>query len=160
MLTTKKVGIADMKMLRVEGTLVTYALGSCVGICLYDPVIKLASMIHIMLPTAPQGSNANLFKYADTGITETLRKMEAFGAVRRRIYSKIAGGAKMFEIQGDNNFGNIGERNIETVRMKLQENRIIIKSYDVGGTSARTLFFNAENGEAMVKSFGHAEKKL
>ena len=44
------VGIADMKMAQNEGMLVTYALGSCIGICLYDPAIRLAALIHVMLP--------------------------------------------------------------------------------------------------------------
>ena len=154
------VGIADMKVIRMQGSLVTYALGSCIGICLYDPGIKLAGMIHIMLPNAPAGSDGNVFKYADTGIAETLRKMEVFGAIRRRIFAKIAGGAKMFEVMGDGKFGNIGQRNIEMVQQELQKHHIILKSKDVGGTTARTLFFNAENGDAIIKCYGHAEKTI
>ena len=64
------VGIADMKMARDSGMLVTYALGSCIGICLYDPLKKLGAMVHVMLP------------------------------MRSRITAKIAGGAKMFEVSG------------------------------------------------------------
>ena len=154
------VGIADMKIIRMQGELVTYALGSCIGICLYDPVIKLAALIHIMLPTAPQEPNLNVYKYADTAVAETLRKMEVFGAVRRRIVAKIAGGAKMFEVMGDKQFGNIGVRNIDTVRAELLKHRITIKGQDVGGTVARTLFFEADTGEALIKCYGRPEKKL
>ena len=68
------VGIADMKIARAEGVLITYALGSCVGICLYDPFIKLGGMVHIMLPEALASGNQNVYKYADTGIKETIRK--------------------------------------------------------------------------------------
>ena len=103
------VGIADMKIARAEGVLITYALGSCVGICLYDPFIKLGGMVHIMLPEALAPGNQNVYKYADTGIKETIRKMEVFGARRDRMVGKIAGGAKMFEVQASGPLGNIGE---------------------------------------------------
>ena len=149
-----------MKMQRREGKLITYALGSCIGICLYDPQIKLASMIHIMLPESSSPKPDNVFKYADTAIDETLRKMDVFGAVRRRMYAKIAGGAKMFNVVGDSNFGNIGERNVQTVVAILQKNGITIKSRDVGGSIARTLLLDAETGEAVVRSFNQPEKKL
>ena len=91
------VGIADMKMAQGSGMLITYALGSCIGICLYDQRIKLASLIHIMLPLNMEPGRKNTMKYADTGIRETLKLMESKGASRSRITAKIAGGAKMFE---------------------------------------------------------------
>ena len=110
-----KVGIADMKIARREGVLITYALGSCIGISLYDPAIKLAALLHIMLPEAGNMSDMNVFKFADTGIQEMLRKMGAFGGVKRRYQCKIAGGAKMFDMKGAGGIGNIGERNIRSV---------------------------------------------
>ena len=66
------VGIADMKMARDEGMLITYALGSCVGICLYDPLIRLAALVHVMLPLNMETGRRAPMKYADTGIRETL----------------------------------------------------------------------------------------
>ena len=74
--------------------LVTYALGSCIGICLYDPLVKLGALIHIMLPLNMETGRKNTMKYADTGIRETLKQMEAMGGSRIRITAKIAGGAK------------------------------------------------------------------
>ena len=106
------VGIADMKMARQNGMLITYALGSCIGICLYDPKIQLAALVHIMLPLNMETGRKTPLKYADTGITETLRQMEAKGGARSRIVAKIAGGAKMFEVAGGGSLGNIGQRNI------------------------------------------------
>ena len=58
------VGIADMKFARQEGILITYALGSCVGISLYDPMIKLGALVHIMLPEVYGTGDGNIFKYA------------------------------------------------------------------------------------------------
>ena len=103
------IGIADMKMAKGEGMLVTYALGSCIGICLHDPVLKLGALVHIMLPVNMEAGRKTPMKYADTGIRETLRLMESKGASRNRITAKIAGGAKMFEV-GSSSLGNIGER--------------------------------------------------
>ena len=94
------VGIADMKMAKDSGMLVTYALGSCIGICLYDPLKKLGAMVHVMLPLNMETGRTNTMKSADLGIRETLRMMESRGAMRSRITAKIAGGAKMFEVSG------------------------------------------------------------
>ena len=137
--TKLTIGIADMKMAKGSGMLVTYALGSCIGICLYDPLIKLAAMIHIMLPLNMEAGRQNTMKYADTGIRETLKQMEAKGASRARIVAKIAGGAKMFEVNG----GSLGN-----IRL-LKE--------DVGGSVARTLLFDPSNGMACVRCYGRPE---
>lgn len=150
------IGIADMKLAQETGMLVTYALGSCIGICLYDPAIKLGALVHIMLPLNMETGRKNPMKYADTGIRETLKKMEAKGAVRSRITAKIAGGAKMFEDSGSS-LGNIGQRNIESVRLNLKKEGIRLLKEDVGGTVARTLLFDVASGLGCVRSYGRPE---
>lgn len=149
-----------MKICRLNGVLITYALGSCIGICLYDPVVKLAGMVHIMLPKNQEGTGGNIFKYADSGIPETIRKMEAFGGMRRRIVSKIAGGAKMFDIPGGGTLGNIGQRNAEEVRIVLREEKIRLLKEDVGSNYARTLLFDCATGEGLIRAYGRGETKL
>ena len=151
------VGIADMKMARQNGMLITYALGSCIGICLYDPKIQLAALVHIMLPLNMETGRKTPLKYADTGITETLRQMEAKGGARSRIVAKIAGGAKMFEVAGGGSLGNIGQRNIESTHMILRREGIRLLREDVGGAVARTLLFDAATGQACVRSYGNPE---
>lgn len=151
------VGIADMKMVRQNGMLVTYALGSCIGICLYDPLIQLAALVHIMLPLNMETGRKSPLKYADSGIRETLRQMEGKGAARSRIVAKIAGGARMFEVAGGGNLGNIGQRNIESTHMVLRREGIRLLREDVGGTVARTLLFDAASGQACVRSYGKPE---
>ena len=148
------VGIADMKMLQWDGELITYALGSCIGICLYDPGIKLGALVHIMLPINMEAGRKNTMKYADTGIRETLRQMEGRGARKARIVAKIAGGAKMFEVSGNSNLGNIGQRNIESVRMNLRREGVHIISENVGGTVARTLSFFPATGQGQIRAYG------
>ena len=150
------IGIADMKMAKGEGMLVTYALGSGIGICLYDPAIKLGALVHIMLPLNLETGRKNPMKYADTGIRETLKQMEAHGASRSRITAKIAGGAKMFEDSGGS-LGNIGQRNIESVHMNLKKEGIRLLKEDVGGTTARTLLFDVGSGLGCIRSYGRQE---
>lgn len=149
-----KVGIGDMKLTRGEGVIATYALGSCIGLAFYDSYIKLGALLHIMLPERVNESDANLFKYADTGIRETLRKMSAFGMVKSRTTVRIAGGAKMFEISGNAGFGNIGQRNIDSVKQILKEEGMKISGEDTGANYARTMSLDTETGEVQVRTYG------
>lgn len=150
------IGIADMKMAKDVGTLITYALGSCIGICLYDSRVKLGALIHIMLPLNMEAGRTNTMKYADSGVRETLRQMELKGALRSRITAKIAGGAKMFEVK-EGALGNIGQRNIESVHMVLRREGIALLKEDVGGTTARTVSFDVQSGLCSVRAYGLAE---
>ena len=150
------VGIADMKMAQKGERLITYALGSCIGICLYDPQIKLAAMVHIMLPINMEAGRKNTFKYADTGIRETLNQMVATGAMKGRITAKIAGGARMFEVNGGT-LGSIGQRNSESVHQVLRRENIRLLWEDVGGKVARTMEFDSATGNGIIRSYGVPE---
>ena len=154
------VGIGDMKLTRENGTLITYALGSCIGISFYDPYIRLGALLHIMLPARTNESDMRVFKYADSGIRETIRKLTAFGMVKSRTVVKIAGGAKMFELKGTADFGNIGQRNAAMVRQILREEQLHIKAEDTGGTYARTMLLNVSDGTVLIRTAGRQEKKL
>ena len=154
------VGIGDMKLGRQEGTIITYALGSCIGIALYDPMIKLGALVHIMLPERVN-SDANIFKYADTGVRETLRKLYAYGAVKHRLTAKIAGGAKMFDMKGKSTaMGNIGERNAQMVKRVLMQEGIRIVKEDTGANYARTMSIDLASGMVLVKTFGRPELRM
>ena len=150
------VGIADMKMAKDSGMLITYALGSCIGICLHDPALKLGALVHIMLPINMEAGRKNPMKYADTGIRETLKQMEAKGANRSRITAKIAGGAMMFK-DGSGSLGNIGQRNIESVKLNLKKEGVRLLKEDVGGSVARTLLFDPATGLGCVRCYGRKE---
>ncbi len=154
------VGIADMKITRQEGVLITYALGSCIGISFYDPMIKLGALLHIMLPERGRASDANVYKFADSGIQETLRKLCAFGAVKKRMVCKIAGGAKMFEMKGGGGLGNIGERNAQNVKRILMAEGLRVASEDTGANYARTMLLDVATGKVYVRSAGRPERTL
>lgn len=155
-----KVGIGDMKLTRGEGSIITYALGSCIGITFYDPNIRLGALLHIMLPSRFSANDENMFKYADTGIRETIRKLSAFGMVKSRSVVKIAGGAKMFEISGNADFGNIGLRNAANVKKMLQEEGMRLVAEDTGGSYARTMKLEIMTGSVSIKTFGRPVKLL
>ncbi len=158
MINTKNVGIADMKIALGSEKLITFALGSCIGIALYDPVKKMAALIHIMLPNAMSNPPDNVYKYADTAIYETIRKMCLVGCLKGRLTAKIAGGAKMFNMPGANNLlGTIGERNIQMVTEILAKSGIRITGREVGGSSARTMVVDPATGGATIRMPGKPE---
>ena len=143
-----------MKTLQGEGVLITYALGSCIGLCFHDPRLRLGALLHIMLPLNMETGRTHPLKYADTGIKETLKALEAKGASRARMTVKIAGGAKMFEVSGGGGLGNIGQRNIESVHAILKRENLHLIGEHTGGTVARTLLFDVVSGQACIRSYG------
>lgn len=146
-----------MKIAQGSGILVTYALGSCIGLCFHDPKLRLGALLHIMLPLNMEAGRAHPLKYADTGIRETLKQLESRGAMRSRLTVKIAGGAKMFEIAGGGGLGNIGQRNIESVHTILKRENVRLLAENVGGTVARTLLFDVVSGQGCIRSYGQKD---
>jgi chemotaxis protein CheD len=154
-----QVGMADYKMATAPDKLITAGLGSCIGICLYDKVVKLGSLTHIMLPSSSQAKNAsNEAKFADTGIKLAIREMEKNGAQASRLLAKIAGGAQMFKFSGESDIMKIGERNSIAVKENLQLHRIKLLSSDTGGNYGRTIIFDPATGDLLVKTIGHGER--
>ena len=86
-----KVGMADLNVCASPDSITTLGLGSCVGVVLWDPVVKVCGMVHVMLPDSSAiTNNSNLAKFADTGIDECLRQVLLKGAKKERLVSKIA----------------------------------------------------------------------
>ncbi|VVB94838.1 Chemoreceptor glutamine deamidase CheD [uncultured archaeon] len=152
------VGIADLAVAHNPAVLVTIGLGSCVGISFIDPVAKIGALAHIVLPSIEQSRNrSDPLKFADSGIEKAVNMMIEKGCSQRRIKCKIAGGASMFS------FGetmNIGEKNVEAVRWKLDELNIPILASDTGGNYGRTLEFYLESGVLIVKSAFKGVKEI
>ena len=116
-----------------------------------------------MLFRSPSRSDLNdpkVFKYADSGIHETIRKLTAFGMMKNRTIVKIAGGAKMFEMKGSSDFGNIGQRNAAMVKKILMEEKLRIVAEDTGGAYARTMLLDVSNGDVIIRTVGKPEKHL
>lgn len=150
------VGIADMGVASSPNTLRTI-LGSCVGICIYDPKLKIGGLSHIMLPSSKKPSN-NLKKYADTAIPLMIDEMLKTGADKGRLIAKLAGGATMFKYTENSLMGDIGKNNIISVKEILVSLRIPVISEEVGGDYGRTIDFYLETGELKIKSIGKETK--
>jgi chemotaxis protein CheD len=151
------VGISDQKVAGPPDTLTTYALGSCVCICLYDRLRRIGGLAHILLPEAfGDVSGKNVYKFADTAIEELVRGMIKQGCAHLHLTAKIAGGANMFVSEGK----SIGDRNIETVTQELQRLKIRIVAQDIGANYGRTAVFNTQDGSLTVKTLGRGNKVI
>nr|QNO41928.1 chemoreceptor glutamine deamidase CheD [Methanosarcinales archaeon ANME-2c ERB4]QNO49048.1 chemoreceptor glutamine deamidase CheD [Methanosarcinales archaeon ANME-2c ERB4] len=159
-----KVAMADLKVARDPAVLITIGLGSCIGIALYDPVVKVGGLAHIMLPTSKRvtgGNGSNPMKYADTGIEITLRKMVAMSAVKRRITAKIAGGAHMFScVKECSSFLKIGDNNAAAVKEKLSREGIKLMASDTGKDYGRTVELHTKDGSYVVKTIAKGSKVI
>ncbi len=134
------VGMADMKVSsEPEATLITYALGSCIGVTLYDPVVKVGGMLHFMLPDSqidPEKGKKNPWMFANTGIPQLFQEAYKLGADKRRLSVKVIGGAQVMD---DSGFFNIGKRNYMTLRKMFWTNNVLIHAEDIGGSVNRTI---------------------
>lgn len=156
-----KVGMADLNVASYPDALTTLGLGSCVGLCLYDSIAKIAGMIHVMLPYSANGvGESNPAKYADTGIPLLIKKMEEKGASKTRITAKLAGGAQMFGFKPENDIIQIGKKNIAATKDILQNLSIRITAEDTGGSCGRTIEFYSSDGSLLIKTIGQGTKTI
>ncbi len=158
------VGISEHKIVKGQDTLATYALGSCVGICIIDTFSNVAGLAHILLPSSKSCMNitrAVMGRYADLAIPQMVKEMEAMGANRFRMKAKIAGGASMFgNLNNKASSADIGKKNVESVKQTLRELRIGIIAEDTGKDYGRTQFFDSTTGSMKIKSFVKGEITL
>ena len=149
------VGVADMIASNdPSAELVTYSLGSCLGITIYDPVKKVGGLLHIMLPDskidAAKAASAP-FMFVDTGVPRLFQAVYNLGAERHRVVIKVAGGAQLLDEKG---VFNIGERNQVALVGLLSRNGYAIHGRDVGGLSSRTVRMDLTTGKVTVKTPG------
>lgn len=156
-----KVGMADYKVGRNPDTLISYGLGSCIGVSLYDPVRKVGGLLHIMLPDSTQArSSDNPAKFADTGIPLMINDVVALGATKARLVAKIAGGAMMFSFSNASDAMRIGTRNAEVCKQILKRNGIKLIAEDTGGNYGRTVSINLATGSYRVKTIDRGERDI
>lgn len=157
-----KVGMADLKVCTSPDGVTTLGLGSCVGIAIRDPVTKIGGLAHVMLPdsTAIRGGSTNIPKFADTGIVELVKQMEALGAIRKRMVAKLAGGAMMFAFQNKSDLVRVGDRNVEAAKATLVKLNIPVLAEDTGATYGRTVIFYPETGDYVIRAVGKPEKVI
>lgn len=154
-----KVGIAELKAAKSPTNLSSAGLGSCVGICLFDPAAKIGGLAHIMLPDSTQARNSdNKAKFANTAVGVLIAEMLKLGALKNRIVAKIAGGAQMFIFRDTTDFMQIGERNIEATKNALKKEQIPLLTQDVGGNYGRSIELCTATGKLYIRTIEHGEK--
>ncbi len=154
--------IVNVSDARISGSpsdmLVTYSLGSCIGVCLYDPGTNVGGMLHYQLPDSkmdPERARVKPFMFADTGIKILVERLESMGVKRKRMQIRIAGGAAMDT--GPKGF-DIGKRNHLAFRKVMWKNGLFVDSEDVGGFSPRNVYMDLADGTVTVKSSGQQKR--
>ena len=156
-----RVGMADYKVGRAPSTLISYGLGSCIGISLYDTQAKVGGLLHIMLPDSTQARPTdNPAKFADTGLPLMLKDVLELGASRTRLVAKIAGGAQMFAFANATDIMRVGARNAEAAKKILKGMNIRLLAEDTGGNYGRTVQVNLNDGVYKVKTIDKGEKEI
>jgi len=135
-----------------EDVLITYALGSCIAVILYDPAIKAGGLLHYQLPLSeisPDKAKDRPAMFADTGIPLLFQMMKMFGSKKKDLIVKVAGGG---QIADENGTFNIGKRNYVALRKIFWQNEVVIAAEDVGGTKSRTVKLYIQSGKVVVIS--------
>ena len=152
------IGVADMAMSNSsDQILVTYSLGSCIAVVIYDPKARVGGMLHYMLPEAaldPEKAKKNPFMFADTGIPQLFKESYRLGAKKENLIVKAAGGAQILDESG---FFNIGKRNYLAMRKLFWRNNVMVAAEHVGGNVNRTLRLHMDTGRVMMKIQGETE---
>ncbi len=155
------VGVADMKTSNdLNDMIVTYSLGSCIGLVIYDPLAKVGGMLHYMLPDSTidkDKARAKPFMFADTGIPRLFKQTYTLGAKKQRMRIYIAGGAEILDQKG---LFNIGKRNYMALKKMFFKNNVIIEKQNVGGNVNRTVRLEIATGDIYVKTSGRSEEKI
>ncbi|MCE5262124.1 MAG: chemotaxis protein CheD [Deltaproteobacteria bacterium] len=155
------VGISDVKVSNNPGdVLVTYALGSCIGVAVFDPVAKVGGLLHFMLPDSSLDANkAKVMPamFADTGIILLFKSCYALGAEKKRMIVKVAGGANILD---DTNYFRIGQKNITAMRKIFWRNNVLIDREDTGENFNRTMRIDLSDGRCVLKSSNGTVKDL
>ena len=149
------VGVADLQVSRDPSkSIITYALGSCIGVTLYDPTAKVAGMLHFMLPesnVSAEKAAANPAMFGDLGLPILFDKLIAAGAKRERLIVCAAGGA---EVLADDGHFRIGSRNRTVLRKILWKLNILLAADDTGGQHSRTMTIRLSDGQISLRSQG------
>jgi chemotaxis protein CheD len=152
---TLVVGVADMVASNdASAEIVTYSLGSCLGVTLYDPVRKVGGLLHLMLPDSgidPVKAVNAPHMFVDTGVPRLFQAVANLGGDRTRAIIRVAGGSQFLD---QNRVFNIGQRNYDTFCALLVRNGYTIHARDVGGVSCRTMRFDLSTGTVAIHSPG------
>jgi chemotaxis protein CheD len=127
---------------------VTTVLGSCVSVCLWDPVCRVGGINHYLLPLW-NGEGLPTPRYGNVAIDHLVERLLILGCNRGRLAAKLFGGAAMWE--NPNGLLSVGERNIDLARRTLERHRIPVVGADVGGDAGRKIIFDTGSGSVLLR---------
>ena len=157
-----RIGMAEM-LVAGNPTIITTTVGSCIALCMYDPVNRIGGMVHIVLPRKTDYSREEktdtLIRYADKAVPALLSRLISKGAKKEFIRAKMAGGANMFPMF-THPILEIGKNNAEAVKKKLAELGVPLVAEDVGGNHGRIVEFDVGSGIMRVNTINKGEKEL
>ncbi|KMQ50532.1 Chemotaxis protein CheD [Chitinispirillum alkaliphilum] len=149
------IGISEMALsANPQECLITYSLGSCLGVTVYDTEEKIGGMIHCMLPMASLDKEKSVVKpamFVDSGVSQLFNDFFSSGATKKNMIVKAAGCSRIMDPEGH---FKIGERNFTILRKLLWKNGILLQAQDIGGCISRTLSLDISTGKTFVRSGG------
>ena len=155
------VGISDMRVgTKPDEEIVTYSLGSCIGVALWDPQVKVGALLHFMLPDSSidkEKAVSKPYMFADKGVPRMFKEIYKHGAKKERLKVYVVGGAQVMD---DSGMFNIGKRNQMIVQKMFWKNKVIVTKEDVGGSVNRTITLNVGTGQVKLKVSGRGEVML
>jgi chemotaxis protein CheD len=155
------VRVADLNVAVSGEVLVTYGLGSCVAIMLYDPAKMIGGLAHIMLPSRSLARRDDVVgKTPQMAVPALIEKMVIRGANARRMTGRLVGGASLFASLTPPGSIQMGERNVVASREVLNQHGIPLVGELVGGESGRSVWFRPADGSITVRSANQSERIL
>lgn len=155
------VGVAELVVSnQLDDVLITYALGSCLGISIYDPVAKVAGLLHVMLPlssVSPEKAREKPAMFVDTGVPLLFKESYRFGAKKERIWVAVTGGASLRNCEQD--CFEIGKRNLLMLRKLLWRNGVLIRAEETGGFNSRNMVVEVATGKVTVFTYNGQKGK-
>lgn len=155
------VGLGEIRALHdSDDVLAAYGLGSCVAACFWEPVIRMAVMAHVVLPSSEGFDVTQPGKFADLALQHMAQCVVASGGRLDRVVLRIVGGANVLVLPAAPATLQVGDRNVEAVLDAARCLRIPLAGSDVGGTKGRTVRMFGSTGEVRVRTLGGPERVI
>jgi len=141
------VGIGKLEVSKKNRVFVARALGSCVGLAMYDKKKKMGGMAHVMPPgNAPVKEGVIPARYAVNSIDQLIQQFSREGISKEKLMAVIVGGGNVLRRKYD----TIGADNISAVSRQLKGKQIEIKANSVSGTQRKSARFDVGKGRIFV----------
>lgn len=125
-------------------------LGSCVAVCLYDPIRRVGGMNHILMPGKADLSSFDASaRYGINAMELLINRIMNLGGRRESLRAKVFGGARTLPTIPVEN--SMGPKNEAFAVEFLERESIPIVSKDMGGNRSRRIYFHTDTGDVYLK---------